>query len=45
MIDFGLMLLDMNPYIRLTLRGVLILAAILIDKSRISLMDKIMLPK
>jgi len=45
MIDVGLMLLDMNPYIRLTLRGIFILIAILIDKSRVSLINKILLPK
>ena len=44
-IDIGLMLLDMNPYIRLTFRGIIILIAILIDKTRMSIIDKILLPK
>jgi ribose/xylose/arabinose/galactoside ABC-type transport system permease subunit len=44
LIDVGLQLLNIDPYIRLTLRGVFILIAILIDKSRISLINKILLP-
>ena len=45
MIDIGLMLLNMDPYIRLTLRGVFILIAIMIEKSRVTLINRILLPK
>lgn len=44
-IDTGLMMLAINPYIRLTFRGVIILIAILIDRTRTSLIDRILLPK
>ena len=43
-IDIGLQLLNIDPYIRLTLRGVFILIAISVEKSRTSLINKILLP-
>ena len=43
-INVGLQLFNINPYIRLTLRGVYILTAILIEKSRTSLINRILLP-